>query len=321
MTGKRYDVLGIGVCAVDDLLYVPTYPPPNVKVPINRSARHAGGLTCTAMAAVGTLGGNCGYVARLGDDDLSTFIRTALAQRDVDVSTIIHDAEAQPFHSTIIIDDSGARTVFYDCSRFRPPLDLPEELLAQTRVLFLDYLIDPPMVAIAHKARGLGIPIVADIEGRNESCLPLLPLIDHLIVSEQFAGWAAKTTDLAEACATLARTSRAATIVTAGDAGCYFATGAAPVAQHIPAFPVTATDTNGCGDTFHGAYALAIARRLPPADAAVVATAAAALKASGRGGWSSLPTAEELHRFLTVRLPANRESAVLIKSMREVAGI
>jgi sugar/nucleoside kinase (ribokinase family) len=304
MTAKRYDVLGIGVCAVDDLLYVPAYPPANVKVPITRKTRHAGGLACTAMAAAGHLGGRVAYVARLGNDELSEYIRKSLDAWNVDTSHILPGGE--PFHSTIIIDDSGARTIFYDCSTFRIVDDIPDDLLASTRALLLDHLLDPPPIGIAQKARSLKIPIVGDIEGRSEACLPLLPLIDHLIVSEEFARWATKTEDLATACATLAQSPRPATIVTAGRAGCYLATDSQAVPQHLPAFPVNATDTNGCGDTFHGAYALALARGLSPQDAALFATAAAALKASGQGGWSSLPTAKDLHAFLTGRLPAPR---------------
>lgn len=51
---KQYDVLAIGVAAVDDLLYVSSYPPSNVKVSIMARERHGGGPACTAIATVGT---------------------------------------------------------------------------------------------------------------------------------------------------------------------------------------------------------------------------------------------------------------------------
>jgi sugar/nucleoside kinase (ribokinase family) len=269
------------------------------------------------MAAAGHVGGRVAYVARFGTDELSEYIKKSLGQWNVDVSNIIA-GEGQPFHSTIIIDDTGSRTIFYDASQFRPVTELPESLLADTRVLFLDYLVDPPPIEIARKAKQLGVPIVADIEGRRESCRAMLPLIDHLIVSEEFARWATNVDDLATACATLAGDRRAATIVTAGSAGCYLATASRPKPQHLPAFLVNATDTNGCGDTFHGAYALALARQLSPKDAALFATAAAALKASGKGGWSSLPTAQEVRAFLAARLPD--ASPALIECVGALAG-
>ena len=45
MNGEaRLDVLGIGVTAVDDLVYVDGYPPPDSKKPILRRDRQGGGL-------------------------------------------------------------------------------------------------------------------------------------------------------------------------------------------------------------------------------------------------------------------------------------
>ena len=45
---RQYDVIGIGVSAVDDTLTIEKYPQPNVKVPVLGSTRHGGGLACTA---------------------------------------------------------------------------------------------------------------------------------------------------------------------------------------------------------------------------------------------------------------------------------
>ena len=52
---------------------------------------------------------------------------------------------------------------------------------------------------------------------------------------------------------------------------------------------VQARDTTGCGDVFHGAYALALAEGAAVEDAARLATAAAALKAERGSGWESMP--------------------------------
>src|SRR6266702_5589975 len=117
---KFYDVLAIGVAAVDDLLYVSSYPPSNVKVAVTASERHGGGPACTAIAAVATLEGRSAYCARLGNDDLSIYIDRLLQQRHVDTTHIIRDSDAAPYHSSIVVDLHGNRNVFYDASRFRP---------------------------------------------------------------------------------------------------------------------------------------------------------------------------------------------------------
>ena len=58
---------------------------------------------------------------------------------------------------------------------------------------------------------------------------------------------------------------------------------------HIPAHRVTAVDTTGAGDCFHGAYAFALAEGKSPVTCALYATAAAAISVTGRGGRTALP--------------------------------
>ena len=48
---KRIDILGLGAVAVDDLLFVEAYPPPDAKALVLRQERHCGGLAATALVA------------------------------------------------------------------------------------------------------------------------------------------------------------------------------------------------------------------------------------------------------------------------------
>ena len=73
-----FDIVGLGCAAVDDLLYVPAYPPADAKVQIRRRERQGGGLTATALVAAARLGTRCAYAGVLGDDDLSEFVRRRL---------------------------------------------------------------------------------------------------------------------------------------------------------------------------------------------------------------------------------------------------
>jgi len=90
-----------------------------------------------------------------------------------------------------------------------------------------------------------------------------------------------------------------------------------PVVRHFPAFRVDAFDTNGCGDTFHGAFALAVARKLAIEEAVTFASASAALKAFAAGGqrrgWDALPSLEEVFDFLRARLREPEKQSILEK--------
>ena len=321
---KPYDVLAIGVAAVDDLLYISSYPPSNVKVSVIARERHGGGPACTAIAAVGTLEGRSAYCARLGKDDLSIYIERLLQERHVDTTHLIRDSEAAPYHSSIVVDSHGNRNVFYDASMFRPVTadTLADSLILSAELVLLDHVAEPALTEIARKIRDLGVPILGDIEGRSESALLLANLVDHLVVPSDFARWASNSVNLMDACAYLARTNRTTTIVTAGSYGCYYTSGTDSAVTHFPAFKVDTFDTNGCGDTFHGAFALAVARNLSLDHAITFASAAAAIKASGgngtKRGWNALPTLEDIIVFLR-SYPGNHHRSKLLERIANIA--
>jgi ribokinase len=69
-------------------------------------------------------------------------------------------------------------------------------------------------------------------------------------------------------------------------------------AQRVPAFTVNAVDTTAAGDCFNAAFAVALARGKPPAEAARYAAAAAAISVTRAGAQPSLPTSAEVEAFL-----------------------
>ena len=316
---KLYDVFGAGIAAVDDLIYVSDFPAVDCKIPVHASTRQGGGPACTAMAAVGSLGGRAAYTARFGDNDLSKFIAAALKHHGVDTSPIRYDQAGGPYHSIIVVDGAGHRNVFYDPALYRvvPASDLPEALIQSSRLVLLDHLTEPSLVPVAEMVRRVGVPILSDIEGQSESAMSLAALTDYLIVPKAFALWASNAPDPRDACAFLARTPRQATVITDGSNGCFFSAGANPEVRHFPAFAVAAVDTNGCGDTFHGAFALAVARDLAIEEAITFASAAAALKAMAAGGqrrgWDVLPTLDEVFQFLQAAVTGPDKSSLLAK--------
>jgi sugar/nucleoside kinase (ribokinase family) len=321
---KQYDVLAIGVAAVDDLLYVSSYPPCNVKVSVTARERHGGGPACTAIATVGTLEGRSAFCARLGEDDLSICVERLLQQCHVDTTHIIRDWEAAPYHSSIVVDLHGNRNVFYDASMFRPVIceSLADSLILSAELILLDHVAEPALTEIAKKIRTLGVPILGDIEGHSEPALLLASLVDHLVVPLDFARWASNSVDPAVACASLAQTKRTTTVITAGSDGCYYTSGTNSAITHFPAFNVETFDTNGCGDTFHGAFALAMARNFSLDHAITFASAAAAVKASGRSNgkrrWNALPTLDDVILLMRSH-PSIRPASELLERIANMA--
>jgi len=321
---KRYDILSAGISAVDDLMYIAEYPPIDCKTPVNGSTRQGGGPACTASAAAGTLGGRAAYVARFGEEELARYIVWALGQHCVDTAHMVDHAGGGPYHSIIMVDGQGHRNVFYDPALFRrvEADEMADALIESARLVLVDHITEPSLIPVAEKARRLGVPVLGDIEGPTETARQLAELTDYLVVPKAWAVWASDAADGPEACAKLAQTPRLATVVTNGAEGCWFSTPEHPEVRHFPAFKVQTFDTNGCGDTFHGAFALAVARGLAVEDAIAFGSAAAALKAMAAGGkrrgWDALPTLDAVREFLGERLP-EAEAAGLLKRL-EVIG-
>ncbi|RUZ77023.1 ribokinase, partial [Mesorhizobium sp. M7A.F.Ca.US.003.02.2.1] len=89
----------------------------------------------------------------------------------------------------------------------------------------------------------------------------------------------------------------AGVVIRSGAKGCHIRL-ADGTAQTVAGFKVTAIDTNGAGDTHIGAFVSALARGIPPFEAARYANAAAAISVTRHGG-SSAPTDHQIQTFLS----------------------
>ena len=183
---KRWDVLGIGSAAVDDLLYVESFPRPDVKMPIKDRRRQGGGLTATALVAAARLGAKSAYCGRLGEDELSLFTIHELEREVVDCTPVQRVPGARPFHSVVIVDVSGgSRTILVSTDGVKEPDtdQITENLVLASKVLFIDYFASQSGIKAARLAHAHGIPVVADIELMAVSYLDeFICHVDHLII-------------------------------------------------------------------------------------------------------------------------------------------
>ena len=99
---KRFDLLGLGCSAVDDILHVRAWPSADAKTQVLRRERHCGGLTATALVAAARLGGACAYAGVLGEDEDSAFVLDRLQHQGIDISRMIRRRGVRPVRSVII---------------------------------------------------------------------------------------------------------------------------------------------------------------------------------------------------------------------------
>ncbi|MBI2502826.1 MAG: permease [Candidatus Latescibacteria bacterium] len=302
----KIEVLGLGAVAVDEILHVDHYPPADAKAQVRRRERRCGGLAATALVAAARLGCRCAYAGVLGMDEPSAFAARCLEQEGIDLSQAQRRPEAQIIRSAIIADlGAGTRNIFFDLNGVVGAGDgwPPEELIHNTRVLLVDFIGMKGMIRAARLARRAGVPVVGDLEDDSApGFAELLGLVDHLVLSHEFALRYTGQSEPARAAQALWQPDRALVAITCGAAGSWVVTGGQPV--HHPAFTVKTVDTTGCGDVFHGAYAAGLAQGLDLDACLRLASATAALKASRRGGQETIPKRAEVERFIKERNPA-----------------
>lgn len=300
---ETLDILGLGCVAVDDLLYVARYPEADSKQQVLRRQRQCGGLTATALVAASRLGARCAYAGTLGDDELSRFAVQRLSEEGLELRYLQRRDGVRPIHSTIIVDETDrTRTIFFDLSGAAPatPDWPPDEAIRSSRVLFVDHFGLDGMIRAARVAVSAGIPVVADFESQpTGNFAELVALVDHPIVSYDFARRWTGQDDPSGAARSLWTPDRQAVVVTWGAKGCWYVGRDAPnTVCHQPAFPVQVMDTTGCGDVFHGAYAAGLSQGLNLPDRVRFAAASAALKATRPGGQAGIPTRDAVDAFL-----------------------
>jgi len=302
-----FDVLGLGCVAVDDLLYVSTYPPADAKARVLRRERQCGGLTATALVTAARLGSRCGYAGVLGHDPLSTFVAERLSAEGIDLTHMVRRCDAGPIHSTIVVDTQRrTRNIFFDLTRVVGAArdQPPPALILSSRALLVDPCGVEGMLRAIRIARDGQIPVVADLEGdMSPQAFELLEVADHLLISHATALEMTGEADPARATARLWTKEHSAVVVTCGQEGGWYLTSEQSEPRRYPAFAVPSLDTTGCGDVFHGAYASALARGLPMMERLRVAAAAAALKAMTLGGQTGVPTRGRVDAFLREQSP------------------
>lgn len=301
---KPFDIVGFGVATLDVLLEVEKFPLAGGKAKILSRENHGGGLTATALVAASQLGASCWYGGALGNNDISSQVRRILESYGVNLPGLTpYPPETEPISATVYLEKhSGERTILW--SEFLTPAPILNqeamEIALSAKCLFADQFFAETLISLYQQVRAKGIPIVGDFESLNfPEARNALAFVDHPIFPASFVREFLGHDDIPSAVLHLLREhDRSAVVITDGSKGAWFAGKEDETVRHQPAFPVTVCDTTGCGDIFHGAYAAALTFGMTLPERVRFAAAAAALKATKKGGQAGAPTRHELELFL-----------------------
>jgi sulfofructose kinase len=293
---QQFDVIGIGVNAVDALFCLPENFQVDHKNHTTDAKIQAGGPAGTGSCVCAMLGWKTGFITPMGDNMLSQIAKTEYESRGISADLFIPYEQASPVFSIIQIDPRLAtRTIFSQMEGYHrvDPADMSVDAVRQTQVLIADCYEPEATMTALEVVQGGPCRSVLDLEtGEPEWLWRAITLgtdiIMPLVATRELTG--AETPE--DAIRKLSENTNAQIVVTDGTQGSWALT--PDGLHHQPAFQVKAIDTTGCGDVFHGAYAAGILEGMSLEMRLELAAWMASITATKVGGREALLSRQEI---------------------------
>lgn len=299
---KEFDVIGFGTNAVDYLIQVPEYPAFNSKIELTEYTQAAGGEVATAMAGLQRLGLKTAYIGRFGTDAAGDFGMRSLRDEGVDLKYTEQITDAQTQIAFIIIDErNGERTVLWqrDQKLSFDASEAPLEAVERAKVLHFTPHDVKACLAMAKRAKEVGVIVSVDIDNLFEGVQELLCYVDIFIASADFPRKLFGKQDRREALREIKSLFGCGIVgVTLGEAGSLLLCEDQLIETPGFAVPGGCKDTTGAGDAFRVGLLHGLVTGSSVEESARKANAVAALKCRAIGARTALPVNGELSDFL-----------------------
>lgn len=310
-------IVVVGSINIDLVVHVERIPARGETLSGSDFQTHIGGKGANQAAAVARLGYPIAMIGRVGSDAFSADLRRSLAAAGVDTAAI-STVDGPSGNAMIAVEASGDNSIIVSpgANALLTPDDLDAHLdLLRGAAIVLTQLEIPlgtveHLAAICTRER---VPLMLDPAPAQELPAELWRNVSWITPNEteaqkfcKTAGAASSEEELHATVHRLMQHGARNVLLKLGERGAYLATRDG-LQIRVPAYSVTAADTTAAGDAFNGAFAVALARGTPPAEAASFAAAVAAISVTRRGAMNSMPSQAEVDAFLVEHLPERQE--------------
>jgi sugar/nucleoside kinase (ribokinase family) len=258
--GREFDVVGMGLNAVDHLCVVPRFPKYEEKLRMEEFRRAGGGQVASAMVACARWGLKARYRGKVGGGDLGAFSLSTLREAGVDVSDVaVVEGVLNQFAFILIDKMTGERTIIWtrDDRLKMLPEEVPLGSIATGRFLHLDGHDAPAAAHAARGARRLGVKVVLDAETVKDGTREMVASADYVVASSEFPERFTGDADRRRALAKIKDGGAVCVVSTLGKMGsvCLYE------GRYIETrgFRVECVDSTGAGDVFHAAFVYGLA--------------------------------------------------------------
>ncbi|MBR0190405.1 MAG: carbohydrate kinase family protein [Clostridia bacterium] len=248
-------IVGLGACVYDTLISCDKYPEEDTKQMAESVFVSGGGPVGNALVVASKLGVKTEVIGAFANDDAGKYLIEDFKKYGVKTDSVKIVDGARSFTSYIVLSrETETRTCVFDEGNVPDEPDIVNlSAIRGAGVLHLDGNYIKSAICAAKFAKEYGVITSLDAGGLYNGIERLLPYIDILIPSAEFIKGFTKETDIKTAMKKiLSLYSPEVLVVTNGADGGYYSDNGKIL--HYNGITVNAVDTNGAGDTFHGAF-------------------------------------------------------------------
>lgn len=296
----KIDFVGLGFCSNDYISLLPEIPMDH-KVQIIEHLVQGGGPAATATVAAARLGMKTAFISVVGNDDPGKRILQDFESEGINTSYMtVRPGFVSPIAYCWIEQPTGKRSIAWtrgNLAELDPASEVNMDLIRNAKILHLDGHNTAAALEAAKEARKSGVLVNLDAGTLRPGVEEIMKYTDLLFTSEYFARTWSGEDDLEKALVKLSKIGARVTGVTMGSKGCIAWNNGEII--RCPAFKITAVDTTGAGDTFHGAFGVRYVETGDLHESMRFASAVSALKCLKLGGRTGLPTRKQVNDFLS----------------------
>lgn len=295
-------IIVIGSCNTDMTIIADRLPKPGETVLGGSFKMFSGGKGGNQAVATTRLGGGVSFVAKVGNDIFGKQILEQYDKEGIDTRFILSDLHSPTGVALITVDQEGENciSVASGANAELKPADIEKVsgLFNMSEILLLQ--LEIPIETVTYAARlafDRGVKVilnpapVATLSDELFSCL--YAIIPNKIEAESLSGVQIKDRSSARKAADIiAKKGVDVVIITLGGEGAFVKEGNSY--YEIAANKVKVIDTTAAGDTFCGAFCVALSEGQSIEDAVIFACYAAGISVSRLGAQSSMPYRDEL---------------------------